>query len=42
LKENDLIRIKIIPILSESEYKILYDNLEQTLIFDLAGIDDAQ
>ena len=42
LKENDLIRIKIIPILSESEYKILYDNLEQTLIFDLAGIDDTQ
>ena len=42
LKEDDLIRIKITPILSESEYKILYDNLEQTLIFDLAGIDDAQ
>ena len=41
LDGNEIIRIRMIPLLSEKDkYKIVYNNLEQSLIFDLTKIND--
>lgn len=42
LNQDDRIRVRMIPVLYEQQYnyKIIYDNLEQSLLFDLASVED--
>ena len=42
LDEDSKVRIRMIPVLYEQKhnYKIIYDNLEQSLLFDLASVED--
>lgn len=42
ITDEDVIKVTMIPILSESKhnYKIVYDNLKQELLFDLSKISD--
>ena len=42
LKEDSKVRVRMIPVLydDQSNYKIVYDNLEQSLLFDLASVED--
>lgn len=42
LDSSDIIKVSMVPILCENEhnYKIVYDNLRQELLFDLGNIED--
>lgn len=42
LEADSKVRVRMIPVLFEEEYnyKIVYDNLEQSLLFDLAAVED--
>lgn len=42
LKFDDKVRVRMIPVLYEPKYgyRIVYDNLEQSLLFDLASVED--